>query len=787
LGPRTDSAPGPADPGPASRPSGRRHIPAPLLAALVVGAILSPLLAGYEPVGGDADRFNRPVKAELASALRAGTPPFWSDAYGLGAPLVAESQCGAFYPVNHILYRLFDVATAYRLAMWAHHVGMAAAMAWYAGRLGLGPPGAALAGVVLPLCGYSAIHASHEVHYQVIAWTPLALGLAEATLAGGGLAAAAGLALVLGVQWTVGQFQFAVWTGALVLVTACWRVLVDRQGWRRGTLAALAVGLGMALAAVQLVPTAALVRQTERGGEARAAQDRLYFSYPPSHLAEPAAPRLFRAAGGGPNTAYWHGQQTSGYEAAFYAGTIPLLLLPLGLLARSRPRALWVALGALGLTLATMPRWWPEGYLLVLKLPGIGMFRAPARFTLLSTIAVAILGGAGLDRLRDRGTRRVGIGLLLGALLGVAMLGAAWWWAAHGGGRGLFRVDPVRAYLLPAALVWGGSLVAILAVRAGLSPCLLVALTALELGWLYVTGPIVWGPAVRLPADSPVLSRLAETPGVARVAGAMENLPVRVGLATATPYLGFPLWGANRALQAIAANPDSLADPAARGWLRSRGVTHAVHYAREGATFGAAPEGVTVLWEGPDPALDRVVNRPDGGTGPLRWRILGLGTPGPPARVATRVQVAADDRAMLRDLVLGTAPPGTAWIAAADRMPELQGPMARVATLERWDGRAGLISHDGPCLLVANRAADPGWRAVVGGRTISTTAADGGLLAVPLAGSGRTEVRLVYTPPGWRFARGLSLATLAVVATGLGVGPWRRRPRPTGPRDPGPG
>jgi hypothetical protein len=761
--------------------SGRRRLPAPLLSALVVGGVLAPLLAGYEPVGGDADRFNRPVKAELARALRAGTVPFWSDRYGLGAPLVAESQCGAFYPVNHVLYRVLDVGPAYRLAMWAHHVGMAAAMAWYAGRLGLGPAGAALAGVVLPLCGYNAIHASHEVHYQVIAWMPLALGLAEAVLAGGGLAAAAGLALVLGVQWTVGQFQFAVWTGALVLITAAWRVLADRAGWRRGGLVGGAVGLGMALAAVQLVPTAALVRQTERTGEARAAQDRMYFSYPPGHLAEPAVPRLFRAAAGGPNTAYWHAQQTSGWEAAFYAGTIPLLLAPLGLLAWTRPRALWVALGALGLALATMPRWSPDGYLLVLKVPGVGLFRAPARFTLLPTIALALLGGAGLDRLIDRGARRVGVGLALGALLGAAGLGAAWWWATGPGSRGQFGVDPVAQYLLPAAVAWGVALTLAILARAGLPAVVLVGLTAAELGWLYFTGPIAWGPAVRMPGDSPVLSKLVAIPDAGRVAGALENLPVRVGRDTATPYLGFPLWGINRALQAIGANPGSLADPAARAWLRARGVSHAVHYAHEGESFPPVPEGVAVVWEGTDPALDRVANRPDGRTDRLTWRVLALGPAGPPARVATRVQLAADDRAILREVVLGTASPETAWLLAADIPPALRRQaLAQAATLERWDGRAGTVSHDGPCLLIANVAADPGWRAVVNGATVATTAADGGLLAVPLIGAGRSAVRLAYAPPGWEFARAVSLAGLAVALGGLALG-RRRRTSPTPP------
>ena len=47
--------------------------------------------------------------------------------------------------------------------------------------------------------------------------------------------------------------------------------------------------------------------------------------------------------------------------------------------------------------LATMPHWWPEGYLYVLALPGLGYFRVPARYTLLTSLGLAVLAGEGFD------------------------------------------------------------------------------------------------------------------------------------------------------------------------------------------------------------------------------------------------------------------------------------------------------------------------------------------------------------------------------------------------------
>ena len=58
----------------------------PLLAAcLTVGLLFGGLLVGVEPVGGDPDRIFRPIKAELARAIRAGTLPSWSDLAAIAA------------------------------------------------------------------------------------------------------------------------------------------------------------------------------------------------------------------------------------------------------------------------------------------------------------------------------------------------------------------------------------------------------------------------------------------------------------------------------------------------------------------------------------------------------------------------------------------------------------------------------------------------------------------------------------------------------------------------------
>jgi hypothetical protein len=516
----------------------RRESPL-FLALALVGMILGGLLVGYEPVGGDPDRMYRPLKSELARALEHGRLPFWSDRFGVGLPLVAESHVAAFYPPNLVLYRVLDVPAAYRLSMWLHYLAIAAATYFYARCLEIPPWGAAMSALAFTFCGFQTIHSSHEPFYSLMPYLPLALGIAERFMATGRLAWLAALPAVLGLQWTLGHFQIQTWTGGLVVLVGLWRAAVDRRPWRRAIALILAVSWGAALAAVQLGPSwqfAELVGQTRR-----AVADLLFYSYPPAHWFEPALPRLVRELRLGPEDPYWFpGQQTTGFEAALYVGTIPLILAFVAIVARplSRPTMPWRLIIPISFAMATMPRWWPQGYLYLLAVPGLGYFRVPARYTLLTSLGAALLAGEGFDR--SISTIRFRPGLAAAIIFGAAAAAAAAAWTS--------RAD---VYLRPsfggipggffwALLAWSIALAVVLAWRAGKTggwaP---LGAAAIELGILYYAGTTQWGWSIALPARSPVLTELTRQGRVGLVGGGLENLPIRAGLATAYPYIGF--------------------------------------------------------------------------------------------------------------------------------------------------------------------------------------------------------------------------------------------------------
>ena len=377
----------------------------------VVGLVLAPLWVGFEPTGGDPDRVFRPLMTELARALRAGGLPFWSDRFGLGLPIVAESEAGAFYPPNHLLYRVLTVSWAYRVSMWLHYSALAATTFAYARRLKVGPWGAAVAAVAFTLCGFQAIHSSHPWAYQALVYLPLALLFADRYAESGRLDALGALIFVLGVQWTIGHFQLQAWTGVLAFTLGTLRIIAERRPLVRVGLLAGAVAAGAGIAAVQLGPSWELA--TLSGHTARGFNDLAYYGFPLTHLSEPALPRAFRDLPGGHEDPYWFGRLTTGTEAAFHIGTVPLILGIVGLLGAGRSWNGWRAVIVVSLLLATMPTWAPGVFAGLIRLPILGHFRCPARYTVLASLGLCLLAGAGVDLVTERCRARRGLAAAL--------------------------------------------------------------------------------------------------------------------------------------------------------------------------------------------------------------------------------------------------------------------------------------------------------------------------------------------------------------------------------------
>jgi len=373
-------------------------------------------IGGQMPVGGDVTQFFLGLMGFFAESLRSGQLPVWNDLWGYGFPGLAESQMGVFYPLHVLLYGWLETETAYVVSLVLHTLWGGIGTYWAARRLGISGAGSALAGLSWSMCGFFLIHLAHPWGYTTGCWMPWALGLTWSILAPGSpipRAAPLLLSLVLVLQVLPGHFQLAFQTQVLIALMVAWAIgehgFSNRRdgrerpssgpgpasiGRRTGCVVAAWVAV-FPMAALQLVPTARLAKLA---GDSRHFEYLSGFAVTPFHLVNLVAPGLFHRS-----TLWrplvWDPFHTSPEECLTYVGLVPLFLACMTMVRESRRAAsvrLLTLLAVVTLFLSLGP--YVPGFRTLIRLPGFSFFRAPARWSLATALALALLAGKGFDR-----------------------------------------------------------------------------------------------------------------------------------------------------------------------------------------------------------------------------------------------------------------------------------------------------------------------------------------------------------------------------------------------------
>ena len=707
-----------------------------------------------------------PLRVFQARELGTGRWPFWN-------PYIQE---GAFalpvlYPPD-LLHVLWPGPAAVSWLLTLHFPLAAVAGHWLARELGASRRAAAVTGSLYALGGLAVSSLNLFVFLQALALAPLVVGgLRRAADRGG--RAIPGAAVALGLSLTTLALEFVLQAVLLGLLLG-WAARRGGTGLKR---MAAAVVLGVGLAGLPVAVVLGLVGQTVRGS-GFAPEVALGNDVHPVALLQVVLPGLFGSLSS-PVESWWGGPFfTKGfpYFLSLYAGPLGLALAAAGIPAADR-RTRCVLLAAAGLGL-----WYALGVRgglapLLTSLPVARWFRFPVKAMLLPHVAVCLLAGLGVDRLRaGAGWGRFATAAAGCGAVGLGVAAAAW----EGSALRWARVDPALERHVAAAIGGNGITAAALA----------------TLGLLAAAA--VWrrrGP----PARAAALLAAVAVADVARAASGMnpQTHPAFFELLPEMKALGLDDLGGGRV---FSYGPDE--SPAFRRYLAApapaRGLWSFFVIRQMLAPYGNVLDRV----ESPEAKdLTSFVPRPPELT-PEEYR------PDAVARVLARLRNAAVSRVVSLDplrhpdlRLLATIPAGAPGLAIhvyaleapwpraylacrvlaasgvedASRRPLQPGfdPLRDVALEEPGDAdcRAGAVSRvravpgeetyevrsDGAGYLVTRDTHARGWRATVDGRHAAVLRANGKHRAVAVPG-GRHAVELRYEPPNLWLGVGLMAA-----------------------------
>lgn len=692
-------------------------------AAVLIGPLLLLLFTGRILVRDDLGALHLPFRYLYQQALTTGRLLLWTPAYHSGFFLYGAGEAGMLHPLHVALYRFLPLATAFNLEIIASYVSLFCGSACLLRRLGVSLEGALFGAMTFAFSGFTLYNLTHVNHIGTFAHAPwmLLATLQLSTAASNRERAWAFMALaaVTGLQLLAGNPQYVWLTWIAVGYFMICRV-VAQGNWRWLPLTVGAMAAGVAIGAVQLLPTLEFLGDSPRAGWT--AESALTFSLSPLNVIQLWSPFAFEFRVAAPPAEQFIVHEFIVYNGAFCTAALIWVAMRYRSL---RPRGLIVALlifTAINLLLAFGR--YGGVYPLLARLPGVGAFRAPARHLLLVQMAMSGLAAVAFDDLRDLGVRGLQpswrqlspFAALAGAAVLTAMvaqmLANTPWAAAHGlHFSGWARSGPWTLVVLAMT-----SLVVSAARGHRWAIPALICLSALDLGVWGYSYLVRWGtfatPAA-LAEQAPAEARAGEL--IPTVDGGLNEYGILRGLRLTDGYTG---------LDAVAIlNP------------------------REPATQRLAG----VNW------------RYDSG----RWARVTDALPRVRLVAASIVSTSPGEQLNAID---------AAAIALVDRPLALSGARGTARLTHELPGQFEVeTTAEGRQLMVTTEKFHDGWHATIDGNPAPVLRAYGDFLACEVP-PGSHRVMLTFRPRGFVVGEKISSsALLAVLAATLWL--WRGRPR----------
>jgi len=342
-----------------------------------------------------------------------------------GLPLHGAAQAGLLFPLNWF-YVITSPRVATNLMMLSTYMVAAVGAYLYARRAGADIAGSVATSLIWQWCAFMVEQIGHTNIMHTAAVLPWLLWAVDGYLATGRRKRGFLIVALLALQIFAGHQQTFAYS--LLLVAAYALVIAQTLPEARKRLGAVAIFIvaGLALAAVQILPTFELLRNSLR---ATATYEFFgSFSMPPRFVMTFLAPYVLGGGNGLLFRAPYIDRPFFG-EYAAYAGVLTLMLGATALVLKRDARTKFWAVALVVALFMAIGRFMPfRLYEVMYHVPVLNLFRGPTRHLMEVHFALAVLAGRGLTAIRaSRKNALFPISAIGGSVFLLTVLTVTWW------------------------------------------------------------------------------------------------------------------------------------------------------------------------------------------------------------------------------------------------------------------------------------------------------------------------------------------------------------------------
>lgn len=364
----------------------------------------------------DSTLLETPLRMHGVELLKEGNFALWTDSHGNGQPYLANPKMAIFYPTTW-LYLILPFFVAFKIHYLIHPIIGWLGMFLLAKTYGLSRKASFFAASIFFLSGMYLSSFEFYNHIAAIAWMMWVLLLQRLNKPIKSFEFAAYI-LAWALLILAGAPEFIIITGLLTIGQLFFEPKKMSQLRAEATKVALAVILAILVAAVQLVPSLELLRQTERTEHAKMWPLELV------QVVELVFPHFLGDDRQPGHNDFWGGHLFNTWYPLYYSlyvgfGALLLFLLALTRLKKREEKIL--AIEAVFFFLMACGRYSPF-FFFYEKMPFLSSIRFPVKFFMGSLFCGVILAGAAVDKLKQSNPGKRFILIVLTSAVGLSLI-----------------------------------------------------------------------------------------------------------------------------------------------------------------------------------------------------------------------------------------------------------------------------------------------------------------------------------------------------------------------------